>query len=235
MKKTAIALALGFTMTLAAVAHAAAPAPGVYNSIDIGGAVQMGRGSQSWALPLNGANGNGDVFNYQSWNGSVLGAQWILSCGLSTTNQTRVDNRNGVGTGTVVYTTYFSGGSFFLSKNGPWGDGINDLTGVLLNTSATLTIQYVAFNPTARRGDLNTSGYFNGSHCDLTFYIANTFGGNDTDHVGFPANYPALLDPNCGPTRTNGNWTDIKDITIQIDCVVPAQPTTWSGVKSLYR
>jgi len=235
MKKTAIALALGFTMTLAVAANAAAPAPGTYNSIDIGGSVQMGRGSQSWSLAGNAAQGNGDVFNYGSWDGSNLGAQWVLSCGASTTNQTRVDNRNGFGTGTVVYTTYFNGGSFFLSKNGPWGDGINDLTGVLLNTSATLTVQYVTNNIVARRGDLNTSGYFNGSNCQLTFYIANTFGGNDTDHVAFPANYPALLSTACASTRTFGNWTDIKDITIQIDCVTPAQTTTWSGVKALYK
>lgn len=236
MKKTAIALALGFAMTLAAVAQAAQPTPGTYNSIDIGGAVQMGRASHSWALPNNASNGNGDVFNYQSWDGVTLGAQWIMSCGASTANQTVVNNLNGVGTGTKVFTTNYTGGTFFFSRFGPWGDGINDLTGVLLGTSTTLTIQYVNFIPTQRRGDFNTSGYFNGSHCDLTFAITNLFSGGDTQfNGGLPANYPPFLDPGCGATRANGNWTSVKDITIQIDCVVPTTTTTWSGVKSLYR
>ena len=235
MKKTAIALVLGFTLAVAAAAHAAAPSPGTYDSIDLGGSVLMGRGSQSWVGPANGGNGNGDVFNSQSWNGATLGTQWHFECGLSTTNQTVVDNRNGVGTGTVVFTTNFSGGTFWLSKNGPWGDGINDRPCVLNATTNTVTVQYVTFIPVSARGDVNTSGYFLGSNCVLTFQIANTVGKGDTDGGPFPAGYPALLDAGCGATRVNGSWGDIKDITLRIDCVVPAVTTTWSGVKSLYR
>lgn len=234
MKRKAIAAFLLLAVT--SPAFAAAPTPGTYDSIDIGGAVLMGRASHSWALANNASNGNGDVFNYQSWNGVTLGSQWVMSCGLSTTNQTVVNNLNGVGTGTIVYTTNYSGGAFFLSKTGPWGDGINDLTGVLLSTSTTLTVQYVAFVPTQRRGDFNTSGYFNGSNCELTFAVTNLFGGGDTQYNGaLPANFPLFLDPNCGATRTDGNWTSVKDITMRIDCVVPTEVSTWSAVKAQYR
>lgn len=235
MKNTAIALVFGFALTLAASANAAAPAPGTYDSVDLGGLVQTGRGSQSWALPNNAAGGVGDVFNSQSWDGSTLGTQWHMECGLSTSPQTVQDNRNGAGTGTVVFTTQFSGGTFFLSKNGPWGDTVNDLNGVLSNLTSTVTVQYVTFVPVSARGDINTSGYFIGSNCSLTFAITNSVGKGDTDGGPFPANYPALLDPACSATRTNGSWGDIKDVTMLIECVVPTEVSTWSNVKALYR
>lgn len=234
MKRIAIAALLA--VTIAGPAFAASPTPGVFLSTDLGGAVLMGRGSQSWSAPLNANQGLGDVFNSQSWDGALLGTQWIMSCGVSPAAQTIVDNRI-AGTGTVVFTTNFIGGTFWLSRTGPWGDGVNDWTGVLNTTQNIVTLQYVNFIPVQARANVNTSGYFTNttSNCALTFAISNGVGLGDTDGGPFPANYPALLDVGCGATRTFGSWGDIKDIALQIDCVVPTEVSTWSAVKAQYR
>ena len=235
MKKTAIASCFGLLMGLATLAHAAAPAPGTYLSTDLGGTVLTGRGSQSWSQPNNAANGLGDVFNSQSWDGSVLGGQWRFECGVSNSVQSVVNTINGSGNGYIRFTTDFAGGTFWLSKNGPWGDAVNDLTGTISNTTSTVTVTYIAFNPVQARGDVTTSGYFDGSGCSLTYNVSNTVGLGDTDGGAFPANFPALLDTSCGATRANGSWGTVGDVAMRIDCVVPAQSTTWSGVKTLYR
>ncbi len=234
-----MALAALATLAIAATAAlAAAPVPGTYLSTDLGGLVLLGRGSQSWVAPLNANQGMGDVFNSASWNGAALGTQWTFGCGVQPSQQTTTDNRVG-GTGTVVFNNTFIGGNFFLSRFGPWGDGVNDLTGTVNLTQADVTLQYVNIGgvstPVGSRLNLNSSGQFNGSSCILTYTIANGIGLGDTDLAPFPPNYPALIDPNCTPTRSNGSWGDVKDIAMLIECPVPARGTTWGAVKQLYR
>ena len=225
-------LALG--LGTAAPSWAVDPTPGTYNSTDIGGAVLTGRGTQSWNSPLNAAQGLGDVFNSQSWDGATLGTQWRISCGVQTAPQVKEDNRV-AGTGSVIFRNVFVGGSFFLSKTGPWGDGINDLTGTLGITRVDVTVVYVNNVPQASRANISSDGVFNGSNCTLTFVIANGIGGGDTDLMPKPPGYPDFLETSCAPTRIYGSWGDINEITMRIDCPVPSRQSTWGKVKSIYR
>jgi hypothetical protein len=228
--KTSRSLFLSAVATLAfAGAASAAPVAGTYTSTDLGGSLLLGRASQSWVAPLNAAQGAGDVFNSLSWNGTALGTQWGISCGLQPGPQTVQDNRV-AGTGTVVFTNTFLGGNFYLNP-GPWGDG----TGTLNTTSNVVTVQYVNNVPVASVANIHTSGQFTGSNCTLTFVLANGNGLGDTDMMPFPADFPALLDPNCNPTRTNGSWGEVRTITMRIDCPVPTQQSSWGNVKSIYR
>jgi hypothetical protein len=233
-KATASLLGLVAVWGSALPALAANPVPGVYNSTDLGGAVRTGRGTQSWTLPANGAQGLLDVFNSESWNGAFLGDQWKFQCGVQNATQTKQDNRVG-GTGTIVYTNTFTGGSFWLSKNGPWGDGVNDWAGTPGSTVAIATVQYVNNVPVASRLNLNSSGVFDGGQCVLVFTIANGIGGGDTDLLPKPAGYPDFLDDSCQPTRSYGSWGDIQQITLQIDCPTPTHSSTWGQLKSIYR
>jgi hypothetical protein len=51
-----------------------------------------------------------------------------------------------------------------------------------------------------------------------------------------PADYPDFHDANCGVTGGSGHWGDIRDLTISVQgCAVATQPSTWGGVKALYR
>jgi hypothetical protein len=225
-----ILLSAAALLALPATVALAAPNAGIYTSTDLGGALLLGRASQSWAAPLNANQGLNDVFNSQSWDGATLGSQWAFQCGVQPVAQTRVDNRDANGTGTVVFTNNFQGGTFYLNP-GPWGDG----AGTINATTEVVTVVYVNFLPQASVININTTGQFNNSNCTLTFAIANGNGGGDTDSFPFPANYPALLDPNCGPTRVNGSWGDVRTITMRIDCPVPATPASWGLLKSIYR
>ncbi|NOT33917.1 MAG: hypothetical protein HOP12_07080 [Candidatus Eisenbacteria bacterium] len=243
IKATMIAVATALMLS-ALPALAAMPTPGIYFSTDLGGQVLLGRGSQSWIAPLNVNRGLGDVFNAQSWTPEgapdvsiegLLGTQWIFQCGVQLAPQGQVDNRDANGNGTVIFTNVFTGGIFFLSKNGPWGDGINDLTGQIFTTTAIATVVYVNSIPIQSRLNLDTYGQFDGSSCVLRFAIANGVGLGDTDLLAFPPEYPPLMDTDCAPTRVNGSWGDIKDITLQIECPVPTRSGTWGSVKTRYR
>lgn len=232
-------LAVLTTALSATLAYSATPIPGTYLSTDLGGQVLLGRGSQSWISPANAMDGLGDVFNSASWDGATLGTQWAFTCGVQLAAQTRTDNRVG-GVGTVVFNNTFTGGTFAFSRFGPWGDGINDLTGTILSTQADVTVQYILIGgvstPVQSRININSAGEFDGSDCILTYTISNGIGLGDTDVAPFPANYPALIDDgDCSATRTFGSWGDIKDIAMLIQCPVPTRQRTWGEVKQLYR
>jgi hypothetical protein len=237
MKKATLSLLLLLACALTAYATVPTPTPGVYHSSpDPASSFPEGRGSQSNELPGDGANGVGDVFNSQSWDGANLGDQWRFSCGIAPAAHGVVNNVDASGTGTITYTNTFVGGTFFLSKDGPWGDGVNDWTGTLNTTSSTVLVQLVNWQFMGSVGNVSTSGQFDVAGCYLTFEINNLVGLGDTDLTPpFPANYPALLDPSCDPTRVNGSWGDVVDLILRIDCAVQNEQSTWGGVKAIYR
>lgn len=212
----------------------AEPAPGTYTSVDIGFGSQdvlTGRGSNSRPVPDQGVD---NVFNAKSWDGAALGTQWIFTCGISV-SQVVDNNLDMNGNGTIVFTTEYGGGTFWFSKDGPWGDSVNDLTGTINDLTRITTLQYVAGNPVAAVENVNTNGEFDDSNCVLRFVINNNVGLGDTDsNPPLPADYPPFLDLNCGATRNDGSWGDVRDIVLDIFCPVPVEETSWGHVKSMY-
>jgi len=224
-----IALAFG----LAATAATAAPVDGVYTSTDLGGQLLTGRAS-TWRPGIN--SGFPHVMHTQSWNGSTLGTQWDVSCPQSGSFVVQ-DNRV-MGTGTVVYTSVFSGGTFTFFPGGwPWGDG----TGTLNNTTVISTVQFVNNVPVSSVVNGNTSGLFS-NDCVLVFSIGNGVGVGETTSLNpaitKPADYPTFLDGSCGPAspmQQFGTWGNVITITMSIDCPVGVEATPWSRVKTLYQ
>jgi hypothetical protein len=217
-------------VALAATAHAA-PVAGTYMSVDLGGAMLAGRASQSWAMANNASQGQNDVFNARSWDGSALGTQWGFSCGIQPDPHTVQDDRVS-GTGFVVVTNTFSGGTFFLGP-GPWGSG----TGTLGTAAMTSVVSsfYIDFQLVSVREDITWNGDFDASDCRVRFTSqAGDVLGN-TGVLPFPASYPGLLDPACSPSRVHGSWAGVPRITMQITCPVSAEPALWSSVKARYR
>ena len=231
MKKSAIALLVcGLVLGSALTALADLPINGYYNSVDLGGLTLLGHGTNSRPVPDTGVD---NVFNSQSWNGSALGTQWRFACGVSYSQQV-IDNRSASGTGTVIFTTLYVGGTFWLAGSGPWGTGANDFTGTLGQTTRITTLQYVNWAPVQARENIDSSGVFD-SGCLLTFAIANGTGVGDTDLMPFNANYPALLDTDCASARVSGSWGDLSQISFLIDCTVPNDASSWGSLKTLYR
>jgi hypothetical protein len=236
MKTPATILALLAILVFAGTAAAVDPTPGLYSSSSSSGVpFPEGRGSQSNENPGNANQGLGDVYNAQSWDLGVLGDKWRFECGVQNAVQGIVCAGN-----FFTFTNTFVGGTFFLHKNGPWGDGVNDLTGTINTTTSIINVpvqscpNYVPIGPAV--GNVTTTGQFDNSSCTLRFVIGNLVGEGDTDLVGpLPANYPPLLDTACNDTRVNGSWGQTVDISLLIECPTPSEPGTWGTLKSLYR
>ncbi len=237
MKRFAIALQAA-AMLLVPVLVFGAVNSGTYTTTDIGGQLQTGRAS-TWRSGIN--SGLPHVLHAQSWDGTTLGVQWELRCATEPTNFVTQDNRVN-GTGTVVFTSNFTGGQFELfNTGGPWGSGVANL-----NTTTTVTtVQFVNIGgnstPVASVVNANTSGSFGGG-CTLTFALSNGTGVGETTSsdvtITKPATYPAFLDGTCSPAAANaqfGTWGNVITGTLRIDCVVPTVTPTWGHVKSFYR
>jgi hypothetical protein len=224
---------------LAAVAGSAAATPntGTYTSTDLGGQLLTGRASVN-RLGIN--SGLPHTLHSQSYDpgNGFLGTQWEVRCPVENVPFLVQDNRDGSGTGTVVYTSTFQGGEFELfNTGGPWGDGIAQLNSTVMIS----TVQFVNNVPVASVVNGNTSGSF-GNGCALTFSIANGVGVGETTSLNplitKPVDYPTFLDSTCQPAAGDqqyGTWGNVITITMRIDCVVPAEPATWGSVKASYR
>jgi len=234
MKRVATTLAALAGLFVASLALAV-PVDGTYTSTDLGGQLLTGRAS-THRTGIN--SGLPHVLHAQSWNGAVLGTQWEIRCPTSAVGFSVQDNRDGSGTGTVVYTSTYSGGTFTFHPGGwPWGDG----TGTLGSTLLITTVQFVSWNPVAAVVNGNTSGAFDGG-CALTFAIGNGVGVGETTSLNplitKPADYPVFLDGTCNPAAANlqfGTWGTVITVTMNIDCATGARQSTWGRIKTIYR
>jgi len=228
-------IVLALVALVAVPASAVDPIPGTYTSVEYGSGSQdvlTGRGSNSRPVPDLGFD---NIFNSMSWDGAVLGTQWVFRCGVSVF-QSQNDLRNANGDGVVIIQTLYNGGGFWFSKDGPWGDSVNHLTGTTNSLLRITTLQFLDWVPVRATENVNTAGEFDESNCVLEFVINNNVGVGDTDQVPFPADYPGLLDLACRPgSRTSGSWGDVRDIVMSISCALPTQKASWGHVKSLYQ
>ncbi len=215
----------------------ATPVTGTYYSAFRGGAVLNGHVSVSRQFPNSG---NPKVFHGQSWNGSALGTQWEIRCGVETTSvPPDSTNFNKItGTGVIVYHQTFQGGTFSLYYDAAvgWGSG----SGTLFTTLATTQVTFVNFFPVASSFTAYTSGTFGppDGNCALTFAMSNGFGVGETPYLQKPATYPTFLAADCSPADANhqfGIWADANDIIANIFCSIPVQDDTWGRIKALYR
>lgn len=234
MRKLLVVLLAIVVVVLPALVSAA-PVGGTYYSANRGGNVLLGRASVSRPT-VN--SGNPKIFDGQSWNGSALGTQWEIKCGIETTpTPPDVSLYNPItGTGFITYHQTFSGGTFALYPDITvgWGSG----TGTLTTTSAVSQVRLVNFVPVSSSFTAFTSGTFDNSNCRLDFAMSNGFGVGETPYTSKPATYPDFLAADCTPAdgaHQFGTWADTNDIIVDINCPVPASPASWGHVKSLYR
>ena len=223
-------------MLVVPVLALAQPVSGTYYSAFRGGNVLTGRAS----VARQGVNeGNPKIFNGQSWDGSTLGTQWEIQCGIETTD-TPPDYTlyNPItGTGMIVYHQTFNGGTFALytDPNVGWGSGTANLN----VTQATSQVFLQSFVPISSSFTAFTSGTFVGAGtCQLDFAFGNGFGVGETPYLSKPADYPAFLAADCSLASSSlqfGVWADTNDIVVTISCPVPANEASWGHIKSLYR
>jgi hypothetical protein len=239
MKLTAITLlALVALGTLAAVAFAAAPLPGNYQSTDIGGTIPPGRYTEGWA-PGGGGLLTGAVHNAMSWDGTALGTAWKYTCGVQTAPAVLIMNTvNALGYGQKTYACTFVGGRVWLSGSGPWANGDPMYEGPIDSYVEYESIQYAAWQPVAAVTNVNAMAHWDNYPLDcMVFSVANGSRVGDTNLGGSPpANYPPFLATDCSPTMVNGAWWNMNSMTLSISsCVTGTKNSTWGAIKSIYR
>lgn len=235
--RSGIAIFAVLTLLLAGTSLAGPPLVGSYNSVDNGGPVYVGHYTEGWDASGSAIKA-GTTLNAESWDGAVLGTQWRYWCSTESADAFLwVDNIDAQGNGQRVYLKTFSGGYIWLSGTGPWANGDPQYTGVITHYNETETVQYVNWVPIGAVTSVNAKATFDNYALCMTFYIGNGYriGTTDLGDVK-PAGYPDFLDPGCSATRTLGAWWDFDDVilTINGDCTVATQESTWGAVKSLY-
>lgn len=222
---------------LALPALAGPPIPGIYLSTDMGGPMLTGRFSESWVG--TGADGQiGNTINAQSWDGTTLGTQWEMPCPHIAQSPVLVsDTRDGNGTGEVTWRTVYGGGTFWLSRTGPWGDNTVDYLGTVDSFIALTTYKFVFGTLLGIRSNVTTIGHFNDfAQCfDYTINNAAFFGS--TNQMPKPPGYPEFLDTSCATgVLSRGGWGSVTDIAMRVyGCNIAVEPATWTSAKSLYR
>jgi hypothetical protein len=239
MKRPGIAVLVVAALAVAVTAYAGPPLNGTYQSTDLGGQLDLGRYSESFAAAGGGLS-PGVTYNAQSWDGSDLGLQWSYSCGTMVSPPVLlIDNVNpSTGNGNRTYMKTFVGGDIWLSGTGPWANGDAEYTGTVDSYTVFETIQYTAWVRVAAVFNIDATGHFDNypGSC-MSFGIGNGSEAGSTDWGDtLPADYPALLQQDtCNPVMTLGTWWDMHTITMTIKgCTIPVQETTWGAVKSIY-
>lgn len=228
-----VLLALMVTGLFAGSALAGPPASGLFAPSD-------GLFSEAWYGPDYRDGEIGNTIHAASWNGTDLGAEWVVSCTSIALDPELVSNTiGGNGAGEVTYRTVYQNGTVWLSGSGPWGDVSQDYIADIYSFVVVATYQ---FGPggvlIGIRSNVTMEAAIRGFDDCLEYSINNAAIEANTDGEPFPAGYPAFLDPDDCMTGVlnQGAWGTATEVSLYIygDCTVPVKETSWGHIKSLY-
>jgi hypothetical protein len=222
------------------------------------GTVEPGRATESWpsdggsgepgkllqAGSIVAAGGEGQIGNLiwaESWDGSVLGANWTLTCPQISGPPNLIYDGVVGGNGQRIYSTPYGGGALWLSGAGAWGGGAPYYLATLTSFTVIATKQYVGGQVVGVVSNINLMGSFEGEGQCFTMAISNAELVGMTGNPYLPpptSGWPALHGPGeCSLIGSHGTYWDVHDVTLSIlgSCTTPGQTSTWGRVKSLYR
>ncbi len=221
-------------MLIAGAAYAVcahAPLQGSYSTTN--GSMIGGRVSEAFCSGV-GPGQPGNMQNAMSWNGAALGTQWTVS-GMTIDAAGAVlkkDAVDGSGFGYRDYVTNYTGGTFWLSGAGAWGDGLGDFTGTITYYNVSTRISFMGGMPIGATSNISFRGAFaDCAYCFIDYAVANSMLMWTTGDGAMPANYPPFL---CSANA--GELHDVCCVTMHILCDVTAtEDSAWGAIKSLYR
>jgi len=243
--KKALFASLALTALLVTPLLAGPPVNGAYFSVDLGGNIMMGHGTESW--PDDFADGSwgviGNTLQAQSWDGASLGGQWEVSCiALCTDPVLMNDNLDANQTGYQTWRHEYCGGRLWMMGTGePWDGGDADYQADIVNFVSYVTYQYYQGLIVGTIANISMTAVFDGYDTCMEFVIANATGLGYTDIDGdplgtLPPDFPSFMNANCSEIGTRGTWGDISGVTVIITgCATATEETSWSQLKSLYR
>ena len=229
----------------AAAVWAGPPLSGTWKSTN--GDFDEGTATTKWAA--GNFVGVGNVLYGRSYAGGVFTNDWTIQCPtvVAVTVLSPIVGVNG----NAIYMFTYSGGYVTLGGPGnPWNGGDAVYTGVIDTYTEIRTIQYASSKIVGAVSDHSVSAHIQGyNDACVAWAIGNgVLRGGSSPSLPLPFNYTVLqsvksagypdypgagcvLGPN-GP----GHWDDIRDLTLTVQgCAVATEPTTWGGVKSIYR
>ena len=220
-------------LVLPLTAFAGPPAYGLYLSNDIGGTMLTGRFSESF---VGGGPGQlGNTIHAQSFDTINLGTQWRVECVTIQSPPTLVsDTVDGTGTGQRVYNTAYAGGTFWLAKNGPWGDNTVDYTGTVTSFVNVATYQFALGTLVGITSNVTMSGTFDDYPGIMEFAISNSATLGSTDSSAFPAGFPELRDDTCTPGVAAGAWGTVPSISLLIQAAVADDEESFGAMKARF-
>lgn len=213
-------------------AYAGPPASGTWTST--AGQFDEGRLSSSWAIGGPGFVGAGNVLHAESWDGATFGVDWKILCPVVTNVNLLVDLVDGNGDGQRTYQIDYAGGTVHLGGTGPWAGGDPVYVGLIGTYYEFRTVQYVAFAVVGSVSNHSVSASLQGySQSCVTWGIGNSVWlGSGGQQPG----YPDYRDAACAHGPNNGDWGDVRDLTISVDgCPVSTEQSSWGAVKAIYR
>lgn len=220
-----------FVCLVPLASQAGPPTFGVYNSNDIGGMMLTGRFSESF---VGGPGQVGNTIHALSYDTVNLGTQWRVQCPSIAMPPTVVSDTRVGGTGDVVYNTVYTGGTFWLARNGPWGDNTVDYTGTVTGFTNVATYQFVSGTLVGIRSNVTLSGVFDDYPGVMEFAISNSATFGDTSTQPFPAGFPDLRDSSCATGPTDGAWGSVPNITLVIQEAVGIESPSFGALKARF-
>jgi hypothetical protein len=226
-------------LSLAATAFASGtnpPLPGTYKTLT--NTVLPGRATES--MPCDGCEGQvGNRITARSWNGTTLGTNWAISCPQIAAPPTLTYDGVVSGTGQRIYQTSYAGGSLWLSGTGAWSTGDPYYTGNITSFTVFAVKQYIAGQLVGVVSNINFTGSIDGYGDCFTLAISNAeFVGATPGVPAVTGPFPAFQGPSdCNLAGSSGTYWDVHDVTFSIigGCVVGTRPSSWGGLKSMYR
>ena len=230
MKTVAIVCAVVCIILTSYGAWAQCPVAGIYTTTNQ--TILSGRASEAWCGDV-GPGRSGNTENAASWNSSALGTQWkVWGMYIDETGAVETGrSMDGSGNGWIDYQTNYLGGTFWLSKDHSWSDGVHDLTGTISNYTVATKVTYVGGQPVGATSNIYFTGIFDGCpNHTLEYVITNAMLVWRSDSgAAKPGNYPDML---CG--ANSGELFEVCCITASIHEVVAVEESSWGAIKEHY-
>ncbi len=116
-------------------------------------------GRVSEAACGGGAGQPGNIQNAMSWDGLQLGSEWVVQ-GMTVNASGAVEIARSMDPRQRLDRVphRLRRGTFWLSKDGAWGDGYQDLTGTIQNYTVTVKVTYVMGNHVGATSNIYFTG-----------------------------------------------------------------------------
>jgi hypothetical protein len=144
------------------------------------------------------------------------------------------DNRDVNGNGDVTYIAYCNDGTFWLSKDELWGDGVNDITGWFTYFKVVATVTYASWNRVGATWNITATGVF--ENCRMRYNVMEFALASATevwhpdDGGSMPSDYPPLL---CD--ASTGEALYLCCVTMSFQPATPVEESSWGVIKGFYR